>query len=89
MFSISLFHVNYEVVSEKRRNLLSVETSISVRPGIKATFNRVGVTFERSLTPSKGTSIVCDFDEQPSRWDAKILDRCNFPHDELVTQRKY
>jgi hypothetical protein len=90
MFSISLFHVTHELASEKkkRRNLLSVKTRVSLRPGIKAAFNRIGVTFERSLTPSKGTSIVCDFDEQPSRRNTEILDRCNLTHDELEAQHQ-
>jgi hypothetical protein len=48
--------------------------------GIESAFDRFGMAFEGTLTPSVFPILICQLDEQPSWKYPEILDALNFRH---------
>ena len=61
-------------------SLLGLIADKALSQGIKTAFNSLCMTFEGSFAPAMLTLLIADFDKEPTRQDAEILNGFNLWH---------
>lgn len=73
---------------KKRAGLLGLKAPKALNQGVKAAFDRLGMTFQGRLSPAMVVVLIADFDKQPARQDTEILDGFDFHHDDGISRRE-